>query len=962
MMTGTEIHCGARPSLGGPVSETLEADLRTWVQRQGVVLWLDLDGYYASFVEQLSALNGNGGLPYHILSYQGSHLELLVKLEDLTNGADKPKLVIHLPGFNEESVRETPLLELYAAGARYRKSLGTLIEEAAAGQVRPEEVAAFLEQPDLTLEQADAWLTAIVQGDEGELAGHLRAMTLPAITTDLLGNGYVAQRLSWTLTQDALWRRIEAASGLPAPWREACVPQGSNRAEDMAFALASWALSVEYVDDLRRPPVSERLAGTKDLPRKTIDDCRALAEHLRATQAAFYTRTADETEAWLSDEIEVARAEDLGKIDTFRFEDDKVLSESLGALSDARFADALEWARLRIEGASFWLRETPSRRSAWELVREAALLGQTIEAAGPGLNASDLTRAVERYQKHGAEVDRCHRRLEQQRSALLYAQLPEFETLRARLDELRARWRQWADAWARDFNKLCRQEGFLPPAALQQRELFEEVVRPLTQEPGITALFIIDAFRYEMGAELFQALDGTPATTVHLDARLAELPTITSVGMNVLAPVAIAGNLRPALSKNAVLGFSTGEYRVANGETRRRAMQGRVGGATCPLLNLSDVLGRDATSLKQSIARARLVVVHATEIDDAGEKGVGPSVFQQVLQKLRAAWRVLRDAGVRRFVFTSDHGFLMLDPTAKKAQPHGRKIDPRRRHVFSEDAADIPGEVRVALADLRYEGVSGHLMFPDSTAVFDTGRRKMSFVHGGNSLQERVIPVLTVVHRAARGASTLRYRIDAQALDDVAGMQCLSATVTAVAQTSLDFGGVKELELGLHTVDAGDDIQVELCQTRGAARLAGGAVVAEVNRPFELFFRLLGRTNARVQVELGHSGAQAEVIAGLVEHRFPVAPDGRDYRQPEPSAVPDARSWLDKLPEGVRELFNHLAEYGAVKEDEAATMLGSPRAVRQFARRFEEFAACAPFAVHIQVSGGIKRYVRDGSE
>jgi hypothetical protein len=254
-------------------------------------------------------------------------------------------------------------------------------------------------------------------------------------------------------------------------------------------------------------------------------------------------------------------------------------------------------------------------------------------------------------------------------------------------------------------------------------------------------------------------------------------------------------------------------------------------------------------------------------------------------------------------------------------------------------------------------------MFPDSTAVFDTGRRKMTFVHGGNSLQERVIPVLTVVHRTAAGGSTLRYRIDAEAQDGVAGMHCLSATVkVASAQTTLDFGAAKELELGLHVVEA-DDIQLELCQTRGAARLASGAIIAEVGRPFELFFRLLGRTDARVQVELDHSGAQAEVIPGLVERRFPVAPDGRDFRQTATSSVAGARAWLEKLPEGgVRDVFGHLAAHGVVTELEAAAMLGSQRAVRRFALDFEKHAACLPFGVHIQVVGGIKRYVRDGSD
>ncbi len=46
----------------------------------------------------------------------------------------------------------------------------------------------------------------------------------------------------------------------------------------------------------------------------------------------------------------------------------------------------------------------------------------------------------------------------------------------------------------------------------------------MTQEPGTTALFVVDAFRFEMGEELYRQLAGESATTVHLKARLAELP------------------------------------------------------------------------------------------------------------------------------------------------------------------------------------------------------------------------------------------------------------------------------------------------------------------------------------------------------------------------------------------------------------------------------------------------------
>ena len=178
--------------------------------------------------------------------------------------------------------------------------------------------------------------------------------------------------------------------------------------------------------------------------------------------------------------------------------------------------------------------------------------------------------------------------------------------------------------------------------------------------------------------------------------------------MNVLAPVTTNGRLKPVTSADGgVRGFSTGEFQVLDPESRKRAMHDRVGGRTCPLFTLGQVVSRDSSALKRSVSRAKLVVVHSQEIDDAGENGLGPIVFDQVLQKLRAAWHLLRDAGVRRFVFTSDHGFLLHDELSAPVQPHGRRIDPCARYVYSSLAADHNEETRVALADLGYEGTNG---------------------------------------------------------------------------------------------------------------------------------------------------------------------------------------------------------------------------------------------------------------
>ena len=962
--------------LGGPVSAALEADLRSCVRRHGIVIWLDQAGTYSEFVGRLQALRAAGGLPYEVHAFRGSHLALMLDLDGMAAGTEKAPLVIHLPGFTEDTVRQTPLYELYAAGVRYRKALDTLVTEAASGQVRPDQTDSFRAQPGTTLAGADAWLSALLDGAEGGgIGAQLRAMSPEAALDDLLTGGIIAGRIGELDAEDALWERFAAWIGLPSFWRDATLPPSRPRAGDVAFAAASWALCAEYTDDLKRPPVSDLLAPAAALPRPVIDACRALAAHLRDRHASFYQRTADETEVLLADEVEQAQAEDLGAIDTFRFEEDKVLKAALAALGRAAYAQAAAWAGPRAElpsaGASFWLRDDPARQSAWQLVRDAARLGQEIARAGTRIGVDThadeaVEAAMSAYAERGAIVDQAHRLLEQGRAALLYPLLPEFETLRACLDEMRRAWRGWADAWAREFSALCVARGFLPGAGYQQRTLFDEVVQPLAAEPGVTAYFVVDALRFEMGQELFRQMEGTPATTVTLRPRLAELPTVTEVGMNVLAPVSRNGRLQISMAGDAgrVQGFRAGEFRVFDPETRRRAMHDRAGGATCPCLTLDEVVSRDVAWLKRSVSQARLVVVHSREIDEAGEKGIGPAVFDLALQKLRAAWRVLRESGVRRFVFTADHGFLLLDDDAAAVQAYGRRVDPQRRHVFSPAAADRAGEVRVALADLRYEGTGTSVIFPESTAVFETPQRSVGFAHGGNSLQERVIPVLTVVHRTAAGGSGVRYGVTAQAREGVAGMHCVEARVEALAQQSLDFGSPQEIELAVRVPDAGD-VQVELCQARGRARIAGSTIVAVVGEPFELFFRLSGATDARALIEIHHPSAVADVVPCVPDARFPVTVT----RAPAPpSAAPSAVSpaagtrWLEQFPDpGVRQVFEHLAAHGAVTESEAAAMLGGPRGLRRFALQFEAYAQKAPFAVRIDVVAGVKRYVREGS-
>jgi hypothetical protein len=434
---------------------------------------------------------------------------------------------------------------------------------------------------------------------------------------------------------------------------------------------------------------------------------------------------------------------------------------------------------------------------------------------------------------------------------LLDTRLPLYSKLRIQLDGLRRRYREWADRLAIDFNHLCLDQGFRPTESLQQRNIFDQEVRqhaisltPTTDPP--VAFFMVDALRFEMAQELVDDLreDRESQVELTLQPRFAELPTITAVGMNALAPVTQNGLLHPILEKGAFMGFRAREFQVTRPPDRQKAMRHRVGGRTSPEVTLREVLDDDVTRLRRRIAEASLLIVKSRELDESGEKGLGPATFEATLRDLRAAVQLLREAGVEHFVFSADHGFLLLDQTAARdALPQGgKKTGVDRRHLFYPVNSKEDGRVTVSLSELGYADTEGFLMLPEDTSIFDRGARNQLFVHGGNSLQERVIPVLHARFKSGQQKARARFKLTVSEAEGIMGLHALKVFVEQNnEQGLLGFGGVNRLDLALRpaTLDLENAprIEVELADVRGA-ELRGGVIRAPLGTELEVFFKL----------------------------------------------------------------------------------------------------------------------------
>lgn len=381
----------------GPITATLEEELKQKLRQRSLVIWLDKDGVYTPYVDRLVERHAQGEFFAPVVPFRGSYLEMLFALEPYGNGENLDVLLIHMPGHTEETIRTTPILELYLPGYRYRKALDTLIREAATGKVSPDQIEGYLSKGASGLVQAEEWLATALHQPKGDLNYLLETLKLEWILDNLLSaeptfKSQFEAPDALVLLADHLHRH----TGLNTAFLEFYLQQTTYPFSQLAEAFAAWLMSVEYVHDLTRPPYLDALKPLQTLSTPLKKTCDRLIQHLRENHLERYANTANSVESRLELELNAMGPDDLGKIDTFQQEERVALEQgALQALELGQWDSALHWAQTRLEAHSFWLKRDRIRHLEWTLIRDAATLGSTVEQNGQLLkSASSLREAL----------------------------------------------------------------------------------------------------------------------------------------------------------------------------------------------------------------------------------------------------------------------------------------------------------------------------------------------------------------------------------------------------------------------------------------------------------------------------------------------------------------------------------------------------------------------------------------
>lgn len=387
----------------------------------------------------------------------------------------------------------------------------------------------------------------------------------------------------------------------------------------------------------------------------------------------------------------------------------------------------------------FWYED--GRADYWDVldnglrvIAKAAEAKETIDAG-----AHTTEELTEHYTDQWWEIDAAYRNYVQSASSLVQA----INGLDRAREVVTGFYTRFLRALNRDLAESIQADPTLGPP---QTSFWEQYV---DTDPG-TAIIVCDALRYELANELGNRLDELDAD-VSLDHVSAAFPSITEVGMAAHLP----GQLGLDISGNNLTVTVDGESMSEKGD--RVSVLEAEG---FEVENLSDIATKPTSKLQKSDLPP--LVVYSGVIDKLGENLDNDeqtlAKATDHIQEVERVVRKLKTAGYTRFVITADHGFLYTErlPEELKLRLSANPDVLKRRFAATKGLpVDDPSVITFEPDDLRELDIESNgvsLSFPHGVACFTAPGGNMRYFHGGISVQELVVPCVTIVGEAEEQA------------------------------------------------------------------------------------------------------------------------------------------------------------------------------------------------------------------
>ena len=465
-------------------------------------------------------------------------------------------------------------------------------------------------------------------------------------------------------------------------------------------------------------------------------DFASLRNDRRSADAlAILARRASESLDY-GNSIEDAELSEIVGNDLFEDVERKVISALAHGVVERTMSAREVSETIRARQSSIWV---DGYRELYAALGAASdLLGELATAR---FEITSFDEGLDRYRKTWFRIDQLYRQFHFSARTTEYA--GPLEALRVEVEkhyankflyELGNTWQQQVDAV----------DGWRSETVRPQTRFFADHVEPIIRKGHRKAVVIIsDALRYEVADELRSRIRQEDKFDATLDAMLGVLPSYTQLGMAALLPHKTLGH-----SSDGDPVLVDGQR--SDGTANRNKVLAPVDGFA---IQAEEVLSMARGELRELYGAHQVLYVYHDRIDAVGDKArTERQVFEAANDALRDLIDLIKrltNANATNIVVTADHGFLYQDTALADAfylstKPQGDGlVVTNRRYVLGRGLKDDPAFRKFQPEQL---GLSSDLevQIPKSIHRLKLPGAGSRFVHGGASLQEVVVPVLTV--------------------------------------------------------------------------------------------------------------------------------------------------------------------------------------------------------------------------
>ena len=435
-----------------------------------------------------------------------------------------------------------------------------------------------------------------------------------------------------------------------------------------------------------------------------------------------------------------AKVTDLGKINTFSFEDNTYFNQFIDSILEQKIDEPS--TLLKNSNNSIWTRYDDDTGKRWMLGKYSLDIIKFIKKEG-GLDFKTLSfdKLIELYATKWYEIDKLNREFEKLISEIITIDAAEKKLIAFVRENYRIAIERLQDAFQSKFVS-----DYNGSQVLKNIDLFDKKVSPFVSLGRKTAYILVDALRFELAKTFVERLTRAKFE-VDIEPSLAFIPSITKYGMAALLPSA-AKKMELKQKSGKLLPFFD-DKQIDTRELRKKYTEDIYGDKVIWYW-MNDVFSTDIDLTKD------IYFITSTEIDGAGENLPDNALLliEESLKKLLKLCIHLTNSGIEELVIVADHGFVLNESFIngnKADKPTGDwSLSTIRCLAGKGDRSDAT--ITLTPDELGVKANVDAFHFLKQFATFRSGAK---YFHEGISLQELVTPYISLRKSKAKDTNPI---------------------------------------------------------------------------------------------------------------------------------------------------------------------------------------------------------------